>query len=167
MATINLEDWAAPLAGLPVDVQIALWKQLAGRSINPSTVYQVPFLCSTAAIQPAAGGNATGAWNFDTVTCVYGISAVQNTAGITRSSQGLAVTTRNGSWPWLGTPTQPLNLGGIPDIANGAQAYLSVAPTVALMNEAWNCTIQNAGGTASECLVYLRGVQLYTPGGGF
>ena len=166
MATINLEDWAAPLAGLPVDVQIALWK-LAGRSVNPSTVYQVPFICSTAAIAPAAGGNATGAWNFDTVTCVYGISGVQTTAGVVRALQNIAVTTRNGAWPWLGTPTQPLNMGGIPDISLGAQDYLDVAPTVALQNEAWNCQITNADVAASNVFMYLKGVQLFTPGGGF
>jgi hypothetical protein len=167
MATINLEDWAAPLAGLPVDVQIALWKQLAGRSINPSTVYQQPFLCSTAAIAPAAGGNATGAWNFDTVTCIYGISGVQTTAAVARALQGMQIQTRNGAWPWLGTATQPLNMGGIPDISLGAQDYLAVAPTVALMNEAWNCVITNNDVAASQVFMYLRGVQLFTPGGGF
>ena len=101
------------------------------------------------------------------MTCIYGISGVQTTAAVARALQGMQIQTRNGAWPWPGTATQPLNMGGIPDISLGAQDYLAVAPTVALMNEAWNCVITNNDVAASQVFMYLRGVQLFTPGGGF
>lgn len=166
MATINLDQWAAPLAGLPVDVQIALWKQLAGRGVDPSTVYQLPFVSGTAAISAGPGASAVGSLRFQTVTCLYGISASE--PSVARQACALQITTRNGSYPWLGTSDLPITFAALPDISTGAQSYLRIPPTVALLRETWNFSLtNNATSGSTDAHIYLRGVSLYTPGGGF
>jgi hypothetical protein len=136
MSRVNLGPWAATLAGLPVDVQIQLYRQLSvRRDVNPGTVFQRPVVAETANLAAAAGGTATGSWRWQSMTCIYGISASQDTAGIDRSECDLQIQSQNGSYPWLGTTDLPLSLASLADVSTGAQAYTRIVPTVALRQE--------------------------------
>lgn len=169
MARIDLGPWAAALAGLPVDVQIALYRQLSvRRDINAQTVYQRPLVAETASLAAAAGGTATGSWRWQTMTCIYQISGSQDTSGINRSECDLQIQSQNGSYPWIGTSDLPVSLAAIADVSTGAQAYTRLVPTVALRQETWLCTLTNNASSGTTALkVALKGVQLYSPGGGF
>ena len=71
-------DFSRLLAGLPFDVQAQLYNQLRHRKdLDPAALSRLPQIHTSGRLNVTAGGQAVGAWRFQTLTAVYGISRSQ------------------------------------------------------------------------------------------
>lgn len=181
MATTNGRwgAWSTLLAGLPYDVQAALYNRLHSRTdLNPASCYRLPLLFSTQRLTVAAGATATASWRFLSLTAVYGLSktfdnetvqAVGTTAGVSGltavypSEVGLQINFNQGSTTWIGSNAEPAQLG----IIGSAESATRVDPIVATRDDVWDLTLAGDAALANNVFatVALHGVKIYNAGG--
>ena len=171
--------WSTLLAGLPYDVQAALFNRLQDRSdLNPASCYRIPLLFSTQRLTVNAGAATTSSWRFLSLTAVYGVSRsfenetgsaapanVSNLTPVYPSEVNIQISFNQGSTLWIGSAAEPCTLASIGK-AGGLDAT-RVDPVVATMNDVWNLTLTGNAALANAVFstVTLHGVKIYSAGG--
>ena len=167
--------WSTLLAGLPYDVQAALYNRLKPRTdLDPDTCYRIPLLFSTQRLTVAPGAATTSSWRFLSLTAVYGRSrAVDNETGGTvagatlvyPSEVNIQISFNQGQTLWIGSNAEPCTLASIGD-AGGLNAT-RVDPIVATRDDVWNLALTGQAGLANNVFstVTLHGVKIYSAGG--
>lgn len=171
--------WSTLLAGLPYDVQAALFNRLHSRTdLNPASCYRLPLLYSTSRLTVAPAATATDSWRFLSLTAVYGISKTFDNetvqaAGVTAGVSGLTavypsevnaqITFNQGSTTWIGSNAEPANLG----IIGSADTPTRVDPIVATRDDVWDLTLTGLAGLANNVFASMcvHGVKIYNAGG--
>lgn len=171
--------WSTLLAGLPYDVQAAFYNRLAPRQdLDPSMCYRLPYLTSIPRQTIAAGATSTASYRFLSLTAVYGISktfdnetvqAVGTTAGVSGltavypSEVAVQISFNQGTTTWIGSTSEPCNLGVIGD----ANDITRVDPICATRDDVWEIFLTGDAGLANNVFstVTLHGVKLYSANG--
>lgn len=167
------------VAGLPWDVQAKVVGHLIQANVNPSALYRLPLLFSTDRLSITAGGSVTGSWRYETLSCVYGISAsfsneTNTNAAVTAGMSGLSlvwpdevdmqVTFNQGQTYWVGGSSNKCSLAAI-----GSADHVSrLDPIMALKQDVWECQLDGQAGMANTVYsrVTLHGVKFYGATGG-
>jgi len=171
--------WSTLLAGLPYDVQAALYNRLQPRvDLNPASVYRLPYLTSIPRQTVAAGATNTASYRFVTLTAIYGISktfdnetvqAVGTTAGVSGltavypSEVAVQISFNQGTTTWIGSTSEPCNLGVLGDANN----ITRVDPIIATNTDVWDIFLTGDAALANNVFstVTLHGVKLYGANG--
>jgi len=172
-------QWGTLLAGLPYDVQAALYNRLADRTdLRAAQCYRLPLLYSTTRLTVAAAGTAQANWRFLSLTAVYGLSKTFDNetvqaAGVTAGMSGLTavypsevdlqINFNQGATTWIGSQAEPAQLG----ILGSAEAATRVDPICATRDDIWDLTLTGTAGLANNVFatVCLHGVKIYNAGG--
>ena len=166
-------QWSTLLAGLPYDVQAALYNRLKPRTdLSPHSCYRLPILHSVTRLTVAPGGTATNSWRFLSLSAVYGISkSFSNETGATSAGQTLAfpdevniqINFNEGATVWIGSNAEPCQLASIGDAGHVTR----LDPVVATRNDVWDLTLTGQAGLVNNVFstVTLHGVKIYNAGG--
>lgn len=178
--------WSTLLAGLPYDVQAALFNRLAPRNdLNPDSCYRLPILFSTPRLTVNAGAATVSNWRFLSLTAVYGISKsfsneTVQAAGVTAGVAGLTATWpdevniqisfNQGSTVWIGSNAEPCTLASIGSAGGGdlgGSGPTRVDPIVATREDQWTLTLTGQAALANAVFstVTLHGTKIYNAGG--
>lgn len=166
--------WSTLLAGLPYDVQAALYNRLEPRTdLNPDSCYRLPILHAVPRLTVTPGGTSTSSWRFLSLSAVYGVSKsfsneTLNAGGnqptlVHPDEVNIQITFNQGATVWIGSNAEPCQLGSIGD----ANHTTRVDPVVATRNDVWNLTLTGQAGLLNNVFstVTLHGVKLYNAGG--
>ena len=170
--------WSTLLAGLPYDVQAALFERLRDRNdLRPAQCYRLPIVFSTPRLTVPVGGTATAAWQFLSLSAVYGVSrSFENepifpagTGGISGVSLcypaevSININFNQGATNWIGSAAEPCKLASIGD----ADHPTRVDPICPNRNDIWTLTLTGDATILNPIFsnVTLHGVKLYNAGG--
>jgi hypothetical protein len=166
--------WSTLLAGLPYDVQAALYNRLAPRNdLTPDTCYRLPLLFSVNRLTIPVGGTATSSWRFLSLSAIYGISKTFSNETLTAGNNlatlvypdevNIQVNFNEGATVWIGSNAEPCSLGSIGDSGEVTR----VDPIIATRNDVWDLTLTGQAGMLNAVFgtVTLHGVKIYNAGG--
>ena len=169
--------WTTLLSGLPYDVQSRLYYVLSNyQGVDPSTCYRLPLLSSTQRQTIPVGGQANDAWRFQTLTCVYGISAtienetvggggvgVSDLTPVYGSEVAVQINFNNGATSFVGTAQEPAFLSNFGD----PNHVTRMDPVTAVKNDQWTIQWNGAAGLLNQVfsVVNLHGVKIYQANG--
>jgi hypothetical protein len=170
--------WSTLLAGLPYDVQSALYERLKDRSdLRPQQCYRLPIIFSSQRLNVTVGGTANDSWRFLSLSAVYGISkSFENetifaggTGGISGVSLaypgevGINISFNEGATNWIGSASEPCSLASIGD----ANHVTRMDPICPARNDVWDLALTGDAAMVNAVFsrVTLHGVKLYNAGG--